>query len=145
MKLTIYVDTSFQSRTGIAQTGAVWFKRKKKYTFSSPICEEFNNNEAELNGVCASIFNLCHESLEGVTNIHVVNDNMIAISLLNSYKEMSKETAKRNPMLHLLKVYLDDMGISMKATYDSRQNKLLKEADKLSKLWRKRGTRSKKV
>lgn len=141
MSLKIYVDTSFRFKDNMSQAGYVYTDptSRKMYMKSSVPFYADNNNDAEIMGVFYAIQDV-RKQHKGIGNGFIVyNDNVIACTMLNTTKELSKSVIKKHKEIKVIKDYCKKHNIKIKMVQVSRRNSTIKLCDRLSKKFRKGG------
>jgi len=134
--LKVWVDSSFQPDHK-SQTGYVYHspEKNKRVVESSEVFEANNNNTAEIMGIYYSIKAIYEKY--NITNFKVYCDSIIGVTMLGKGKKVSAKLLNRHPALKFILDYFKENEIQIVTEHLSRNNYMLKMADKKSKEFRK--------
>lgn len=135
----VYVDSSFRAKDGMCQSGCVFHDSVlgKQVSFSSDVFEAYNNNDSEILGFYY-VLKRIYEKYD-ITNFKVINDNIVACSMLDGHKKITKKVLKEHPVLEFVIEYFKEHDINVKTEQVGRSHKMMKKCDKLSKAFRHKG------
>jgi len=135
--LKVWVDSSFQSDKK-CQAGYVYHspEKNRRIVESSEVFEASNNNTAEIMGVYCALKALYEKY--NITSFKVYCDSIISVSMLHRDKKINKNLLKKHPVLKFVLNYFRENEIEIITEHLSRNNQMLKMADKKSKEFRRK-------
>lgn len=143
IKATIHVDTSYNN--GICQTGYIINIGNNILKEYSTIFSAVDNNVAEIKGIQIAVQRAVEYYLNNHSPIHykffftVYNDNIIAITVTDhSYVPSKKiKDSSKYKETKLLKEWCIEKNVILNCNRKKRSRPIMKECDKLSKIYRK--------
>lgn len=135
--LKVWIDSSHRAGDGLSCAGYCYHcpEKKKRVSCASEVFETSNSNDAELLGIYLAL-KAIYEKYK-IREFKVFNDSIIATSMIDSKKEVSKKTLDKHPTLKFIRDYFKEEGILVSTQQINRTNQMMKIVDKKSKEFRK--------
>lgn len=144
MNVTVYCDTSFNN--GVCCTGYIINLPNLVIKSKSSTFYAHNNNEAEITGIliaCKAVRSVLELDLH--TRITVYNDNIVAVTVADNNYTPSTRAKKKFNVSSVIKDWCRDNNVHLTCRQQKRNTPLMKECDKLSKEYRKKGRRNEPI
>lgn len=136
MNITIHCDTSFNK--GKCCTGYILNIDEKIIKDRSSVFHATNNNEAEITGILIACKRVLTEiNIEDAVKMNVYNDNIVAVTVSDSNYTPSNKAKKKFTTSYLIKDWCKENKVHLHCMRKRRNAPIMKECDKLSKVYRK--------
>lgn len=136
MNVVIHCDTSFNN--GISCTGYIININNEIIKGSSSVFNANNNNEAEIMGILISCKIAIKKIKKGTPSKFIIfNDNIVAVTVTDSRYKPSAKAKKKFKAPNLVKEWCELNDIQLTCIRKKRSSPLIKECDKLSKVYRR--------